>query len=281
MGLRTSAVAVVAASLAVGTAGAAPPAPARGTLAFGTGTFVFAVHANGSGGRALGPGDYPAFSRSGGALAFTLDGVWTAGAGGAHRRRLVPRFAEYLTYTDPAWSPDGTRIAYIRIDNGHETAELWVVREDGSHLHGLSIVHAAESPSWSPDGRWIAYAGDGGLSEVRADGSGKRLLLRRTVVSPVWSPGGRWIAFEQETGGTVSIRLYAARTGAVRVLERHPGPAGPLAWAPDGSRLAYATEHAQAGGVEVDLRIVRISDGRTRRVTRTFAQHLDGLTWRG
>ncbi len=269
------------ASLAIGATGAGPPSALRGTLAFGTGAFVFAVHAGGSGGRALVPGDYPAFSRSGTALAFTLDGVWTARADGAGRRRIVPRFAEYLTYTDPAWSPDGTRIAYIRIDNGHETAELWLVRKDGSGLHGLSVVHAADAPSWSPDGRWIAYAGDGGLSEVRADGSRRRLLLARDVVSPVWSPDGRWIAFEQEAGGTVSIRLYALRTGAVRTLERHPGPAGPLAWAPGSSRLAYAAEHPEAGGVEVDLRTVRMRDGRARRVTRTFAQHLDGLTWRG
>lgn len=269
---------VVLGAASAGRAASAPRGP-EGTIAVGTGQYVFAVGADGTGGHALGTGDYPAFSRSG-RLAFTLDGVWVAGSNGGHRRHIVPRFAEYITYATPTWSPDGRRLAYIRVDNGHETSELWIVRADGSELHGVAIVHAAASPSWSPDGRWIAYVGDGGLSEVLADGSGKRLLLKRDVSSPTWSPDGSRIAFASQRAGTVSTSLLDVRTGSLRVVEHHRGSAGPLAWSPDGRWLCYTTEHADAGGAFVQLHAVRVADGARQVVARAFVQHLDGLSWR-
>jgi dipeptidyl aminopeptidase/acylaminoacyl peptidase len=250
-----------------------------GTIAVGTGQYIFAVDASSGGGHALGTGDYPAFSRTG-RLAFTLNGVWVAGWNGRGRRHIVPRFAEYITYATPAWSPDGRRLAYIRVDNGHETSELWVVRADGSALHGLSIVHAAQSPSWSPDGRWIAYVGDGGLSEVLADGSGKRLLLRRDVSSPTWSPDGSRLAYVERRGGTVSTSLLDVRTGAIHVVEHHRGSPGPIAWSPDARWLAYTTERPDAGGAFVEIRAVGLAGGDRRVVARLFVQHLDGLSWR-
>jgi len=259
-------------------AGAASPPPLAGTIAVGTGQYVFAVGANGRGGHALGTGDYPAFARTG-RLAFTLNGVWVADADGGHRRHIVPRFAEYITYATPTWSPDGRRLAYIRVDNGHETSELWLVRADGTALHGLSIVHAATAPTWSPDGRWIAYVGDGGLSEVLADGSGKRLLLKRDVSSPAWSPDGTRIAFVEQRAGTVSTTVLDLRSRRLHVVERHRGSPAPLAWSPDGRWLAYTTEHADAGGTFVQIRAVRVADGVRRIVARLFVQHLDGLSW--
>ncbi|HST18412.1 MAG TPA: hypothetical protein VLK36_12145 [Gaiellaceae bacterium] len=260
-------------------AGAATAPLLAGTIAVGTGQYVFAVGADGRGGHALGTGDYPTFSRTG-RLAFTLNGVWVADASGANRRHIVPRFAEYITYTTPTWSPDGRRLAYIRVDNGHETSELWLVRADGTALHGLSIVHAATSPSWSPDGRWIVYVGDGGLSEVLADGSGKRLLLNRDVSSPAWSPNGARIAFVEQHAGTVTTTLLDVRTGRLRFVERHRGAPGPLVWSPDGRWLAYTTERADAGGAFVQIHAVRVADGARRLVARLFVQHLDGLSWR-
>lgn len=273
---RVAIAGLTAAAVCAGTRGAlaAGPRPA-GTLAFGTGQYVFAVGADGGGGHALAAGDYPAFSRSG-QLAYTLNGVWVARADGRGRRHIVPRFAEYLTYADPAWSPDGRHLAYIRVDNGHETSELWVVRSDGTGLHGLSIVHQAESPAWSPDGKWIAYVGDGGLSEVLADGSGKRVLLHRDVASAAWSPAGNGIAFEQQAGSHVATWVLDVSTHRLRVLERHRGPAGPLAWSPDGRWLAFTAVVKNA----LELRTVRVADDAQRLITRPFVPHLDGLTWR-
>jgi Tol biopolymer transport system component len=269
---RVPLAALVTAVVFAGAAAGGAPAPQLvGTIAFGTGQYVFAVRADGSNGHALVAGDYPAFS-SRGTLAYTLDGIWVAHADGSGRRHIVPRFAEYLTYADPTWSPDGTHIAYIRVDNGHETSELWVVRDDGGALHGLSIVHAAETPAWSPDGKWIAYVGDGGLSEVLADGSGKRVLLRRGIASPAWAPRGSVIAFQEQRGRRVSTWLFDVATRKLRLLDRHAGSIGPLAWSPDGRWLAFT--------VRGEIRAVRIDDGAQRSITHTFVQAIDGLTWR-
>ena len=199
---------------------------------------------------------------------------------GTDRRQIVPRFADYITYTYPTWSPDGAHIAYVRVDNGHETSELWVVRSDGRELHGLSIVHVADTPAWSPGGKWIAYVGDGGLSEVLSDGSGKRTLLPRDVAFPAWSPDGRSIAFEEQVGRIVSIRELDTRDGQIRPIEHHQGSAGPLAWSPDGTRLAFTVERAGAGGSYFEIRTVRASGVDERAVTRLFVQHIDGITWR-
>ena len=269
---RVALAALVVVAVFAGVAAGGPPGPRlTGTLAFGTGQYVFAVRADGTGGHALTAGDYPAFSASG-ELAYTLNGVWVARNDGTRRHHIVPRFAEYLVYADPTWSPDGTHLAYIRVDNGHETSELWVVREDGGALHGLSIVHQADTPAWSPDGKWIAYVGDGGLSEVLADGSGKRVLLRRDAASPAWSPTGDRIAFEQRSGGRVEIWTYDVATHALRIVERHDGSVGPLAWSPDGRWLAFARRS--------EIRAVRVTDGRERSVTQSYVQRIDGLTWR-
>jgi Tol biopolymer transport system component len=270
----------LAGALLVLVTGSAQTNRPAGTLAFGTGQYVFAVVADGTGGHAVGRGDYPAYSRDGRSLAFTLDGVWVARADGTRRTHIVPRFAEYITYTTPTWSPDGSALAYIRVDNGHETSELWVVRRDGTKLHGLAIVHAADAATWSPDGRWIAYAGDGGLSEVLAAGTGTRLLLHGEVAFPAWSPDGRSIAYEEQQGKRVAIRLLDVHSHVSRLVQRHIGSVGPLAWSPDGRWLAFTTQQADAGGAFVQVRAVRLADGAQHVVTRSFAQHLDGLTWR-
>ena len=256
-----------------------PGPPLTGVLALGTGQTVFVVRAGGTGGHALLAGDYPAYSRSG-ELAYTLDGVWVARPDGTRRRHIVPRFAEYLTYANPAWSPDGRWIAYVRVDNGHETSELWLVRADGSRLHGLTIVHVAQTPAWSPDGRWIAYVGDGGLSEVRADGSARRTLLRRNVTTPVWSPDGRTIAVEEAHGSTMTIELLDVASLRLRRIDHYAGQPGPLAFSPDGHWVAFATQRADAGGAFVQIRAVDVDSGARRLIARSFVQHLDGLAWR-
>jgi Tol biopolymer transport system component len=98
----------------------------------------------------------------------------------------------------PAWSHDGTRIAYTRAPREGES-EIHVMSADGQN--DRLITDASDelfeySPNWSPNDLYIAYHGYPedesstavrGLFVVRPDGSG-RLLIRPDGFEPVWQP---------------------------------------------------------------------------------------------
>jgi dipeptidyl aminopeptidase/acylaminoacyl peptidase len=68
--------------------------------------------------------------------------------------------------SDPQWSPDGTRIAFVSNRTGKEYEEnrntdVWVISAEGGPLTKISDHDEADnSPRWSPDGKTIAFAGE-------------------------------------------------------------------------------------------------------------------------
>jgi len=137
----------------------------------------------------------------------------------------------------PAWSPDGTRIAFGRFSND-EGFTLWVMNADGSAVRSLGV---GLGPVWSPDGTRIAFSTSpidlGDLWVMNADGSGRKKLdggLGRT-----WSPDGTRIASEMEDVGGGSGHLVVARvdgSGTTRL-----GMGLSPAWSPDGTRIAFVS----------------------------------------
>jgi TolB protein len=107
-------------------------------------------------------------------------GLWVMNADGSNPRRV----ARNAAWSDPAWSPDGRRIAFRRFDRLAENSDLYVVNADGSGLrrltrHAASVAeraHLARWFAWSPDGRTIAYLREREVYIVKADGSGERRL---------------------------------------------------------------------------------------------------------
>jgi Tol biopolymer transport system component len=134
---------------------------------------------------------------------------------------------------DPAWSPDGARIVFVRKEAGIGSA-LFMVRPNGTGLCELTPFAATTvSPAWSPDSSKVAYSsGDGhgfAISVVRADGKGRRELTPQALdFHPAWSPDGRRIAFQREA----TLYVMDADGSHIRRLTPPKAIDGSPAWRP-------------------------------------------------
>ena len=107
-------------------------------------------------------------------------------ADGTNAARLTSHAADD---DSPAWSPDGSRIAFVSDRDGNR--EIYVMYANGSRPTRLTNAPASDSrPAWSPDGSQIAFtsfrdASTAAVFVMNADGSGvRRLAFGR---DPAWS----------------------------------------------------------------------------------------------
>jgi Tol biopolymer transport system component len=201
-----------------------------------------------------------AYPGKNGVIVFARSGdLWTIRPDGSGLARLTRTAAKEA---NPAWSPDGTRLAY---DSG---GSIFVANADGTGAKNISAVGAApdtgicdSDPTWSPDGKQIAFSfitddctGEAtGLGAMGADGSGRRVLEEDYAgvlggdTEPAWGPGSTRLVFTRSDSERMASGPYVydvwildTKTGkALRALTKNGNSKAP-SWRPNGKQIAFA-----------------------------------------
>lgn len=163
--------------------------------------------------------------------------------------------------TEPAWSADGSKLAYVR--SAGEVYDVYTANADGSGERRLTDDgHLDLGPTWSPDGSSIVWASDrDGTSQIwvmAADGTGARRVTSvpagSNARSPRWSPLGDEIAYYTFGDGPAGVRVVRADGTGDRLVTPAGFQARTPDWAPDASRLVFASDQEQVGSALYTIR---------------------------
>jgi TolB protein len=104
----------------------------------------------------------------------------------------------------PAWSPDGTALAYTGSTGVGDNFRIDVYTTTAGRL---TTCCDNKSPSWSPDGSEIAFEREGNIYRMRSDGSSRELVIQEPFPThhPVWSPDGFEIAARWFGHGRIGV----------------------------------------------------------------------------
>jgi TolB protein len=208
---------------------------------------IFVMNANGSGKTLVTNerkipgtekrGDYaPSFSPNGQRIAFLRrPNIYTIRTDGSNLTQLTSGGDALTVLSDPAWSPDGSKIIYAVSDRYDIEGYLNTISPDGSNkstfYHDPSVF--PNSPDWSPDGSRVVfsdreiYGTVGGTEETRLTTN------QADDRDPAYSPGGGKIVYSSDRDGDYDLYIKNADgTGNPQRLTNAPGDDSTPSWQP-------------------------------------------------
>ena len=184
-------------------------------------------------------------------LAFARGGdIWTIGADGTRARPLLRD-----AYA-PAWSPDGSKLAFVSSRSGDE--EVYVARADGTGVTRLTRLPGPDlGPAWSSDGSRLAWSRNAEIWTMRASGAAKRKLVAKTKpwqehYSPAWH--GSMIVYGSTRVSAFNTELFRAPARRLTFTKGSDGVLGDDSmpdFTPDGRRIVFASNRDQQAEIYV------------------------------
>jgi len=213
-------------------------------------THLFAFEQDGSGLRQVAPDNAPLgqVSPDGSRVAFVRDSnIWTARLDGSDQRQVT---SGDLPDASPAWSPDGTQLAFLRQTSTPSSGDfqIFTVGASGGQVHQVTnpdspiqVGNGAGHLAWSPDGSWLLSV----RLLVHPDGSGLQLLdvPDSCNCEPYgWSPDSTKLALGGRELAVMNLDGSAFR----QLNEPSARGADEPAWSPDGTKIVFVRWHVPA-----------------------------------
>jgi TolB protein len=148
--------------------------------------------------------------------------------------------------TSPAWSPDGTQLAFVREDSDGNQ-DVWLMNADGTKPHRLTTDAGRDaSPAWSPDGKEIAFvstrAGGTNIWLMEVDGSTQRPLTDSgRDIDPSWGKNGL-IIFSRGRENHDIFAVNSSGADPQNLTKGRPSDDRAPSWSPSGTRIAFISE---------------------------------------
>ena len=223
--------------------------------------------------------------------------VWLVSTAGGEPTRLT---TSKKTDTQPRWSPDGKRLAFISARE--DKPQIFLISPFGGEAEKLTDSKSGiASFQWAPDGNRIAYVAQQEPSseeekkqkdkddaqvidknfkfsriwiiDVNTKKASEVVKGEYTASDPQWSPDGRSIAFvthptpKADDGSLSDISIIDVASGRQRKLIENDGPDNAPRWSPDGRQIAFLSRDLRSGEIgQQRLMIVSIEGGTPREV---------------
>ena len=195
--------------------------------------------------------------------------LWVADADGENAQAAL---ASPEPIISPAWSPDGSQLAYVSFESRKPVIYTHEVATGRRRLLA-SFRGSNSAPAWSPDGRQVlATLTFGGSSQIYAldpnGGQPQRLTQTNGIdTEPAFSPDGKLVYFVSDRGGAPQIyRMTSTGRDAVRVTFDGGYNISPTI-SPDGKSMAFVSRLQGA----FKLRVMDLASGAVSTLTDTSA----------